>query len=402
MILTSQDVRTVNIIVGLLLSILVCLNGIRCMLGITESSMIFNLLYLLFIVVCIPRIIQTNINSNENRKRSNRSDVVYYMVSIFLALFCVITGVFDGQYVSLSKFLVIILTGFCIIHLEKSEIEICINCSVIISFIYVIYVITHTSNVNSYIAKGSNYLNVTLPIGLILSVLLTRGVFGLTIKKNKIMVGGNIVLSGVFLYALTLFSARGSILLPILAVLLVGLLIGRKNIKTFIVVIITLSVMLYVGYLLFSKYAGSYLLLRMTKLFESNESEDRWQIWSNYIELIKTERLWLFGGGTNYSSVHFGMYPHNFYLQLIGEFGLVGICYSIVTTVYVLKNMIFEYALIKTRQMENNVDAEMYYEILAALLYVFFTFMKSFSIFDSSLLFIFFSMGISLHRNNET
>ena len=48
MILTSQDVRTVNIIVGLLLSILVCLNGIRCMLGITESSMIFNLLYLHF------------------------------------------------------------------------------------------------------------------------------------------------------------------------------------------------------------------------------------------------------------------------------------------------------------------------------------------------------------------
>lgn len=396
----SKDISILNIIIGLLLALLICLNEIRCMLGIADLSMLMNLIYIIFIAFCIPRMIKSSVPGNEKKYIMGRSETLYFLASIFLLLLCIVTGVFEAQYVCTFKLIVIVVMGFCIIQLSKNEIKICLNVAIVVSIIYVIYVIINIQKVNSYIARGSNYLNVTLPIGLILSVLLVRAVFGLTTKDNKIVTVCYFLLCGIFMYSLMLFSARGSILIPVVVVMVAGLLIGRRNAKSFIIVMLSLTVIIYVGYMIFSKYAGSYLLLRMGNLFESNESEDRWQIWKNYLDLIKTEHLWIIGGGTNYSSTHFGMYPHNFYLQMIGEFGMVGLLFSSVTTIFVLKRMHIMYRTLKNNYAEPDHDSYLYYEILAALIYVFLTFMKSFSIYDSSLLFIFFSLGLSLYYNN--
>lgn len=387
----SPKTGMITVLISILLASLICLNGVRCILNISESNMIINMIYILFIVLCLPRFFQ---NNSENRLLK-KIGLPYICVSLFLGLMCVITGIADSQYTSMLKLIVIIAMGFCIIQLDESEINLSLNIAAVISTIYVIYVILKINDVNRYISRGSNYLNVTLPIGLMLSVFLTRVLLCIANRK-KISALIYFLLSSIHLYSLFLFSARGSILIPIVTVLLLAMLIGKKNIKTFITVIIVLCIVGIIGYYFFTKYANSYLTTRMSNLFVASKSEDRWQIWDSYIELIKSKHLWIVGGGTNYSQRYFGIYPHNFYLQMIGEFGFIGIAYSMVSTFIVVKSVFFKYRFLRDNACETENSAFIYYQILAALLYVFLTFMKSFSIYDSALLIIFFSLSLSM------
>lgn len=386
--MTNKTERTSikSILTSVALAALISLNGIRCMLNISDSSMIINIAYIIFVVLSISNILK-------RKSFKVQWDMAIILFSILIvSVYALSTAIFNGQFVSAFKLVVMFLLGICIVNLTDNEVEDGINYSMILCTIYVLYVIFNITTVRRYVANGSNYLNVTLPIGLALSMFLVSGIHALISKKSKFYVAISFTIAGLSLYALTMFAARGSILIPIIPVLVVSLLLGRKNIKKFLVVAIILVAVLYVGYNLYSKYAGSYLSARMSRLFNSAESEDRWTIWKNYIEYISSNHFWLVGGGANSSIVNLGSYPHNLFLQLIGEFGLIGITLCVSTTTQIIKSLVYNYAYMHREKEEEAIGGHTYYCLLSGLIYVFFTFMKSFSLYDGTLFVIFASL----------
>lgn len=70
-------------------------------------------------------------------------------------------------------------------------------------------------------------------------------------------------------------------------------------------------------------------------------SNNRFDIWSYYFEVLKDVNLFLFGAGTNISS-GINMLPHNMYIEQIYHFGLIGnvliVLLFIITIVSIYKN----------------------------------------------------------------
>ena len=390
----NKEIPVLSIAASFLLAMLICLNGIRCMLNITDSSMMINMLFVVFIGICAPRFL------HRDNYRLDRSAVIYIFASVAVMVACVISGIAVKEYSSLFKFAVITVMGFCIILMSEEELRRTVRFAILICSVYVAYILTNTAAVNRYLRRGSNYLNVTLPIGLIMGVLLISGVYKL-LAKRRLAGAGYLALAAVYMYALTKFSARGSIILPIVAVLFAAFLLGGHSLRKMAVVTVVTVVVGFVGYKGFVRYAGNLLTSRMSRLFSNVGTENRWQIWADYLKEIWEQSLWLIGGGTNYFVRKFGVYPHNYYMQMVGEFGLIGIFYSAVASIKVAADMLFVHRRVKRDSSAGDRLGFLYYRLLVALIYIFLTFMKSFSVYDASLLIIVVSMCIAMRMHAD-
>ena len=183
---------------------------------------------------------------------------------------------------------------------------------------------------------------------------------------------------------------------PILVTLLFALILGRKHIFKMFFLLILLLIVTAVAYEFFIKTADPYIVNRFLRLFSDINSEDRWGIWRGYIEYCLKNDWFIFGGGTGSAVREYDFYPHNLYLHMAGEFGLIGIVTSIYYTFYSIKASIWGFSYIYIRDKKK---ALLFYELSAGLTYTFLNFMKSFSVYDCCPLVILIIALISVTNN---
>ncbi len=161
------------------------------------------------------------------------------------------------------------------------------------------------------------------------------------------------------LFLLALYLNTGLIFIAhrasVLGVMLITLLFFKYNNKLIISSILLLSV-------LFSFLFFSYRLERFHKLYSLDKSDDysiisRIELWKIAIDKIKEKPLLGYGmGGYKYSisepAVHIYKYPHNIFLEVQSEIGIIGtillfiLIYKILITTYKISPAIFSIALL--------------------------------------------------------
>lgn len=383
----------------ILLTLIICMNINKYFLGGSRDYIKYPI-FLLFIAVSFF-LNQDSVNGIHIVKIRNP---LILSATILLCLSALLGSIMLG-FASLKmalKLIVSFLVAAAALLFPVEKIRKTISLIIIYNLIYGIILVHNPAKAVMLMTAGTtNYLNITITLGLVLTISLCQALlmaYGLLQKKSGIIA---IIISVSMLVVLSRFNARGSILLPIVSMLAVFLLIVRqKPLKLFGVIFVVLIVG-YIGFRIYINIASDYALNRMLRLFNNTESESRLSIWSNYIEEIIKRRWFLFGGGTDASKIKLGYYPHNLYLQLIGEFGIVGALYSVVTTFTII------FCVLKYRKMIlfNKKGINLANEVttivcLSGLLYYFLTFMKSFSFFDAYPLFVFYTFVIKCIRKS--
>jgi O-antigen ligase len=129
-------------------------------------------------------------------------------------------------------------------------------------------------------------------------------------------------------------------------------------------------------------YNDSVISTRMNYLVNNIGNESRLVLFSHY--LVGMKYMWITGFGTGQSSMgiygYANEYPHNLLLEFISEFGIVGAVFII----YVIFNTVVRF---KNYTRDNII---IYQFSITFLIYMFFMFSKSSSIYDSYPLFLSF------------
>lgn len=197
-------------------------------------------------------------------------------------------------------------------------------------------------------------------------------------------------LSVFYFLILIRFAARGVLLFPPIIVLFLATLFFKyhKLKTTIFIVILAIGLLFVFNY--FMQNASDYVTGRFLRMFEDAENESRVYIWEKSISVIFDRYWFIFGGGINAFRENFGFYPHNIFIQYFGELGFLGLFSLIYCVVYVVKEI--KSLILYISRCSESVT---FICCFAGLLYYFFTFNKSFSIYDACPLQIMFVLTIS-------
>lgn len=372
-------------------AVILSMNGIRYMLNVQESNIVMYLIYIIIIPVFFIE------NGYTYNMKIKKRYVLPCLFLIAMLLMGVVTGIFNGNNALFSsiKLILLVLDAWVISCFTKEQIRKTINYLYAIIFLYVLLLIVNPSKIDIYLSAGSNYLVLTLPLGLVCTMISTRIVFAIYNRYQLKQIIFECIFALLLFFSLTKFTARSSMLFPILVLAIILLILGRKHIFKLLVLLFVFGALFWVGYNYFIQNANPYIVNRMLSLFNNNKSEDRWKIWEECIQCMYKNRWFLIGGGISAFEIHTGFYPHNLYLQCIGEFGIFGIVNCVYFTYRCIRNGFW---IIKTASLINNDDKMLACEIGAGLLYLFFTFMKSFQLYDAGIFFIFIAIFLTLIR----
>ena len=363
-------------------------NGIRYILNIPESNVLIYMIYMLYLILSIILY--------KNKSMNNIFGLA--IIAIILSCYIVITGMKGDIQDSVSglKLICIFLISLCFYWMDGKAYRLTIDIVYFIAFVYVICLYIYPDRVLYFYNSGSNYLLLALPIGFVLSMRLTRIIFKIYTNRLSKELFLDIAMAVFYFLALIQFPARGSIIFPFLVMILFTLIIGRDYLFKSWIVLAGLVMLVFFGYAYFLDNASHMSVVRMQRLLVNVEGESRWRLWRRYIFMIVNE--WqLLGGGTGCSMRELGFYPHNLYLQFVGEFGLIGFIFSMYLTFLVFFRHVK--ALLKMH-LYSQVNL-LFIEISAGLLYLFLCFMKSFSIYDGVSIMMMTMAAISLSQQDS-
>lgn len=382
-------------LMSLLFALIISVNSIRYFMNIQESSLAIYSIYILAIC-CGIMLMQRRFNKSDN------SIVVIVFGAVLMIAYGLITSPIIGSngYISTVKMIITFLVAHCFFLMSTEEIRRTIRIAGAIIMVYCLFLVFDTGRIDRYLSGGSNYLVLTLPIGLYCSIFITRIIYKICNKKMGSSLFGDIVLFMLSFWALTRLPARGSMLFPFLVGIVITMLIERKHFFKLIVALVMISLLIYLGYLVYMNIAGDYAKRRMLSLFSGHDyaSEERIKVYKIYIKYA-VENLWIiWGGGVGSSIKTFGYYPHNIYLQLFGEFGVIGLFNGGYITVLTLIKS--KWILRHEKELSENSKI-LFYELLSGFLYLFLCFMKSFSLYDICSLLIFVMAIFSIYHNEK-
>lgn len=233
------------------------------------------------------------------------------------------------------------------------------------------------TKVNAYMSGGEvNYLNMTLTLGLCLTFSLVNMVlyyYYSNYRRFFIAAG----LSSLFFITLMAFAARGVLLFPPLIALFIAFSNSKRHKKKLVGIIILFCLLLIVAFFYFMNNASEYALAHMTGLVEDTEDESRLRVWARSIQAI-IDNLWLFwGAGLNGFKEVMTFYPHNIFLHLLADFGIIPMLLFLYISFLVCRG----YAKIHSIPLDFQ---KKYLNIItfAAFAYYLMTFSKSFSLYD--------------------
>jgi hypothetical protein len=320
----------------------------------------------------------------------------FLVVVVIMVMYAAISLVWIPSNETITTFLKFILSlmiGVYSVSMPIEKIKGTLNWIIIINVAYSIILLAMPSLADQAMGAGLNYLNATLPLGLALTLILIKSLDAVSNKGGIIMSAVWIVVSGLYFLALMGFVARGVIIFPPLIAVIMFLFMEKKHRYVAWLLIPVFAGVLYLFFVYYISNASDYAMSRMTNLLESSEDEDRWELWSKALNEMGDKLWYIIGGGIEafrYNS-SIGFYPHNIFIQVIGEYGLIGIIVSIMILWNVTKGFI------KTRTIASMTgESVVLYCTMGAFVYYTLTFSKSFSLYDGLPLFVMIAFCLSL------
>ncbi|OBT09109.1 hypothetical protein A9267_08845 [Shewanella sp. UCD-FRSSP16_17] len=231
--------------------------------------------------------------------------------------------------------------------------------------------------------KGVNYLLLSLPIGIsaVLCFHFWNTLNSLFIRLLYLVIG--------FLCFFGLFYLQSrAVVITVVVFSIVATLIDSSLKTVTIKLIISMVFVFFVFVTFFDSFVGLYessaLFERMNGLITGESSEPRVLLYSDFFSRLNTFYFSGFGmGGTEIALYEntAAKYPHNFILEFISEFGILGGLFSLLITITALLQCV-KLVMVDSKNMG------------LVLFYLFYlmNFMKSFSIYQSTFLFVAFGL----------
>lgn len=356
-----------------LLAIVINANIFRFLLGGKGETVLY-----LFYIFCFLSLWRYQKRLHSLLQTYNDLKVIYLLSVVVFAyalLSCLWLPIQERVFLIAKFLLTLLLTAF-IPLLTKRTISKIIILSIFFNIIYCGIVLYYPEKIDQYMEGDANYLNATLTIGLIFTYSLTS-VFYYYLNGNNLKLLCWVGVSYLVIMTLFRFSARGVLLFPpAIAILLLPFMGRNKIVKA-------TMLFLFVGFLIsvvanfYIENNSGYTLRHMQSLFESTEEESRLDIWTKSISLICDNLWFILGGGLNVFMEEVNYYPHNLFLQLIGEYGVIGLLWIFL---FILISFRFFKGILFVRHEQDEI---LNYYVIGGFLYYFFTFSKSFSFYDA-------------------
>ena len=371
---------------SLLLSLIININVLRFFLNVEDTSLLLYLLYIACIFILY-------INNKHRLKKRTKDSITIKSFCVYwifcLSYYIVTCCIFTHEYQVLFKFSVAIIMGILCLGYEIEKLKKLFLFILLINIVYSLTIFNSIERVYSYMSGSINYLNMTLTLGLCLSLSLASLVLCLLnkIRRRFILYG---IFTITFFLAILPFPARGVMLFPPLIAIILALLNGRKHKLTLVSIFIGLVLLISIGAYFFIQNASEYALIHMTNLFEDTEDESRVGLWKTAIDAI-FDNYWIFwGAGLNGFKSNMDFYPHNIFFHFLADIGFVG-CIGFGIFVYYIIAKYFRLA-----RRNYSICTEEYNWCFIGFLYYLLTFSKSFSMYDSCPLLIMMSMCLCL------
>lgn len=366
----------------LLLSLIININVLRFFLNIEDTSLS---LYILYIACIISLYIKNKQNLKIRIKNSVTIKSYCFFWGLCLSYFVVTCCIFTYEFQILCKYLVAIIIAILCLGFEIKKIKSLFFIIFFINFIFTLKILSNIDFVYSYMAGSVNYLNMTLTLGLCLSLALSSVVLSILNKiRNRLLLFSSLTLF--FFLAILPFPARGVMLFPPLIAIIIALINGKKHKLKLLSIFIGLAVIVLVGAYYFLQNASEYALIHMTNLFEDTEDESRIGLWATAFNAV-FNNYWVFwGAGLNGFKLIMDFYPHNIFVHLLADTGFVGFIGFSIFVYYI----IIKYINVGRRAPTD--CAEAYHWCFISFLYYLLTFCKSFSMYDSCPLLIMISL----------
>lgn len=382
-----------NNIEVLFLALVICINCIRVVLSLGETTAILYGLYLLCLIFLIAKY-KNSFQRVLNTDGTVRKFMLFIILILIYASFSLLWIPSDAVFSIYLKFVLSFGISIWTVAMPIEKIKRTLNSIIVINVVYALILILFPNIADKALGSGLNYLNATLPLGLALTMTLIKSLNAISKKGGRVIMSVLwIAISALYFVALVGFMARGVLLFPPIISLLIFLFMknGRRYV-TWLLVPLFLGV-LYLFFIYYLENAHDYATSRMLNLLESTEEEDRWELWSKALSEIKNRLWFIVGGGIEAfrydSAIHF--YPHNIFIQIIGKYGLLGIIISAMTLWHVSKGFI------QSRILANQMhESDVFYCVTGAFAYYTLTFCKSFSLYDGLPLFIMIAFCLSV------
>ena len=372
-------------------SLIISMSGIRYILNIQESNIIIYGIYMIFIF-CSLFLFQKKFRNVKYLKAIPKIGLVFIVYGLVTSLLGS-----SQDIVNAIKLLIVFFTAISFYLMSIKDIRQVINLAYIFLIIYILFILLRPDRINRYLSVGSNYLVLSLPIGMLLAMMLSRIIYRLYANKDLKKIIIDSAISMMSLMALTKISGRGSILFPFFTSALILVMLGRKHIFKSLLLIILFCLFTLFAYKFFLSHASGYILAHLLTIFGDTSGESRWGIWKNSINYISNNMHWLIGGGIGASVRYLGTYPHNIYLHCIAEFGLIGGIFSLYVTLYTSK---IQFDVIKHPFLSDE-NMLLFTELSAGSIYMLLNFMKSFPVYDSVILLMMVFGVLSLYFQNK-
>lgn len=367
-------IKVLDVFQGIILSLILCNQSIRAMFH-------YNFIWFFFASLLIVIILRFMHRKQSGAYSSN--ELVIFGLYFLVCLYALLTA-FIGEKGSEGLLLELIVLGL-FLHIGREA-----SFRVVRSFFGAFFLITLIQvcfllvNRDHFYTSGVNYLLISVPIGLLACLC----VAALLWERSKARIVIYLVVYFLAIASLLTMQSRAVFIFTLMFTFLLPV-VFFKSIK---IGFYLLSLIMIVSFLFYESlqelYFQSVISVRLNDLLDNFESEPRWQIYSIYFASFYDFFLTGFGLGGTPMSLYANTsekYPHNFILEFISEFGIIGGVFSfwlIISTV-----------LYATRKLRFN-KYETY--IFVASCYFILNFMKSFSIYDSSMLFLF--AGLAMNR----
>lgn len=369
---------------ALLLAVCISIVPLKYIFGIYNNN---TILYGILIIFCGIAIIEyMGVFGKFHRRYA-----FIIAMSVIISLLALITLPFSSTASGMDaiKPTILLFLAICVYSLPVELINNTIQYTIFINLAYAVLVVIGFRSVNSFLLNGENYLTMNLSISLCLAIVLCKLVCEICFNNAHLKsIIFDLICGGLLFLGIMKFSGRTAFIYPFVTAMIIPIFASTKHRSRLIKVYLIIGILSYIAYWFFMKYIDAYTLSRMMRLMENTSEEKRFEIWRDCIRMIFERKWFLLGGGINAFQDATGYYPHNLFLQLWSEYGVFGLALSIGTF-----TSCFHWIKQRNREfVKASTDVKsvvFFWEAVGGCLYLFLTFLKSFTIYDAVSLYIF-------------
>ncbi|MBI6203896.1 O-antigen ligase family protein [Providencia rettgeri] len=367
-------------IMAIFLALMLCNHAIRSVLYVNFIYIYFSGALTFFIILKIKK--------TSSLMRMNIIDIIILIFAISLILYSSISTILNGK-LELNKVFelsVLFLVYFISREIERENIKVIVNIVFFWGLLHSIFLIVDRNYVYS---AGINYLLMSFSIGLSCCISYIKMFYHNDIK-NKVILLSIFIITWAGLFAM---QSRAVFLFTLFYCTIFPFFILKGKNKIYFTVISSFILIFIIAYFyndIVYFYENSKIYQRMSELQYDYQNEPRVLTYSLFFDRIN--EFWisgygLNGTGSNIYKYTIEKYPHNFIFEFWSDFGLLGLIFSIFFSFFPL---IF---FLKRKFDETLCIASLIY------LYYLMNFMKSFSIYDSSMFFLSVGLFYAIAKN---